>query len=300
MLGSGSKKERLGRDAMKNFNCCSLCLDRARDPRVCTDGHVFCQECVLNSLLSQKRDIKRQSLLLDRMRATEEQERVLARAAARERVLKEFESAQSGLGSKATVGKTVASTVVVPGAEGRGTKRKFDLDQDEIERLAKEGEQEALERTAVEQAEARRAKLPNFWLPSLTPSATPAAMSEIKLQTLCHAAKPAHPISLKTLTSAKFEEDNSSSEPVGERPCICPICRKGLSNNVKTFVLKACGHVVCVMCVDTLCKPDKACSHCGTAFPAKGAPLIELKREGTGFASGGQAEATRFDLSFQG
>ena len=174
---------------MKNFNCCSLCLDRAREPRVCTDGHIFCQvrrvlalalplspcshsnlwnqECVLNSLLSQKRDIKRQSLLLDRMRATEEQERVLARSAARERVLKEFESAQSGLGSKAIVGKTLASRAAGDGgdkADGRGTKRKFDLDQDEIERLAKEGEQEALERTAMEQAEARRAKLPNFWL----------------------------------------------------------------------------------------------------------------------------------------
>ena len=71
--------------------------------------------------------------------------------------------AQSGLGSKATVGKTLATTA--PGGE-RGTKRKFDLDQDEIERLAKEGEQEAMERTAVEQAEARRAKLPNFWLVS--------------------------------------------------------------------------------------------------------------------------------------
>ncbi|KAK4698206.1 nitric oxide synthase-interacting protein, partial [Phenoliferia sp. Uapishka_3] len=118
MLKAGTKKERLGRDAMKNYNSCSLCLDRAREPRVCTDGHIFCQECILNSLLSQKRDIKRQTVLLDRMRATEEEERVLARSAARQRVLKEFEHAQSGLGSKGTVGKTLASTTGTVGAGG--------------------------------------------------------------------------------------------------------------------------------------------------------------------------------------
>lgn len=62
MLTDGTKKERLGRDAMKvrgrlalkqvrgsslspqqNFNACSLCLERARDPRACSEGHIYCQ-----------------------------------------------------------------------------------------------------------------------------------------------------------------------------------------------------------------------------------------------------------------
>lgn len=128
------------------------------------------QECIVTSLLSQKKDIKRQNLLLERMRATEEDELQSARAAARERVLKEFEHAQSGLSSKATAGKVMAGTQGNSNGEkegeARGTKRKFDLDQDEMERLAKEGEDEALKRTALELAEARRAKLPNFWLVS--------------------------------------------------------------------------------------------------------------------------------------
>jgi hypothetical protein len=50
---------------------------------------------------------------------------------------------------------------------------------------------------------------------------------------------------LKTLTQVKFEEDiNDLTAGVGMRNCICPVCRKSLSNNVKTFVLKACGHVI--------------------------------------------------------
>jgi hypothetical protein len=40
--GMGTQ-ERLGRDAMRNYNACSLCLARAREPRACPEGHVFCQ-----------------------------------------------------------------------------------------------------------------------------------------------------------------------------------------------------------------------------------------------------------------
>jgi nitric oxide synthase-interacting protein len=42
------------------------------------------------------------------------------------------------------------------------------------------------------------------------------------------------------------------------------------------------------------------CAHCDTKLLAeKKKPLIALKREGTGFAAGGLAEAKRFNLAFQ-
>jgi nitric oxide synthase-interacting protein len=110
--------------------------------------------------------MKRQTLLLQQMRNNEADELASARASARERVLREFEATQSGLSSKGTVGKVVAGTAVDKDAGERGTKRKFDLDQEEIDRLTKEGEDEALRRTALEMIESRRAKLPNFWLVS--------------------------------------------------------------------------------------------------------------------------------------
>ena len=91
-----------------------------------------------------------------------------ARAAARERVIKEFEQTQSGLASIS--GKVKAAPVEVDKGkdkeEGKGTKRKFDLDSEEIDRLTEEGLEVALRKTALEMAEARRAKLPNFWLVS--------------------------------------------------------------------------------------------------------------------------------------
>jgi nitric oxide synthase-interacting protein len=100
------------------------------------------------------------------MRTESEEEMAAARAAARERVVREFESAQTSLGSKTIAGKASLTGPSTGGAE-RGTKRKFDLDEAEIERLAKEATEEAMGRTALELAESRKAKLPNFWLVSL-------------------------------------------------------------------------------------------------------------------------------------
>jgi nitric oxide synthase-interacting protein len=72
------------------------------------------------------------------------------------------------------------------------------------------------------------------------------------------------------------------------------------------------------MCVDTLVLTDSQCAHCGIPLSSSSSSsskksssstkkeegkykgMIELKREGTGFAAGGMAEGKRFDLSFQG
>lgn len=124
------------------------------------------QECIVTSLLDQKKDIKRQNILLERMRAESELEMATARAAARERVLKEFETAQSGLGSKSTEGK-VSATGADKEGNPRGTKRAFELDEDEIERLTSEAIDEAANRMAKEMAEARKSKLTNYWLVSV-------------------------------------------------------------------------------------------------------------------------------------
>ncbi|GAA5886358.1 hypothetical protein JCM16303_002510 [Sporobolomyces ruberrimus] len=291
---SGSKKAILGRDSFKDFDACSLCLRRAIEPRVCTSGHLYCQECVVSNLLEQKKDIKRQNVLLERMRAESEQEMAEARSVARERVMKEFETAQTGLGSRAAEGK-VSSTGQDKDGNKRGTKRAFELDEDEIERLTNEAIDEASKRMAKEMAEVRKTKLTNYWLPSLTPSAKPEAVLDVKLQTLCQASKPPHPLSLKSLTAVKLTTDPADKTSKGDLAVICPCCRKSITNNVKSYVLKACGDLLCVTCVDTLSRKDKACANCSTPVDKK-MPYIELQREG----SYGGVQVEKFGLAFQG
>ena len=58
-LGYGTQRERLGKDSIKPFDACCLCLKPLIGPLCCPKGHTFCKECILECLLSQKKDIKR-------------------------------------------------------------------------------------------------------------------------------------------------------------------------------------------------------------------------------------------------
>jgi nitric oxide synthase-interacting protein len=49
-LDYGTKRQRLGNESMRLFNACSLCLERARIPLACSEGHLFCTECVFTDL----------------------------------------------------------------------------------------------------------------------------------------------------------------------------------------------------------------------------------------------------------
>jgi nitric oxide synthase-interacting protein len=90
--------------------------------------------------------------------------------------------------------------------KARGTKRKFEFDASTVETLAHEAEEAALREIEREQAEAPKHKLPDFWLPSLTPTYTstaspPQSLLDVKLQTTCRGGNPPHPIACANSSS---------------------------------------------------------------------------------------------------
>ncbi|KAF7792935.1 hypothetical protein EIP86_004038 [Pleurotus ostreatoroseus] len=228
---------------------------KAREPVACTHGHLFCKECVYTDLVTQLADIKRQKVKLEALKREAEEERRRAREAARERVLLEFERGQLGL-SAATA---VATTSGAESKEPRGTKRKFSFDSNTVEDLAKEAEDKALKEMEREQAESLKHKLPDFWLPSLTPTYTssgpPNSLQDVKLQTTCRGGNPVHHLLRKHLIPVNFIFDTSSSKTsasaestpateAGSEPkrkqdealsAMCPSCKKTLSNNTLLF-----------------------------------------------------------------
>ena len=159
----------------------------------------------------------------------------------------------------------------------RGKKRKFEFDTTDVDRRTREAEEEALLQLEKEQAEALRAKLPDFWLPSLTPTYTskglPRSLTEIKLQTSCRGGDPSHKLSYvphrgtvsivltscrkKDLTSVRFSYPSTvdlqwhkqsrpaapAEEPLSPRKAeetenpICPSCRKELTNSSRIFCM---------------------------------------------------------------
>ncbi|KAL1748155.1 hypothetical protein HDZ31DRAFT_30142 [Schizophyllum fasciatum] len=288
----GSRRQRLGNESMRRFDACALCLNAARDPVACAEGHLFCKECAYTDLLTQKRDIKRQKDRLDALKKDADEERARARAAARARVLADFERGTLGLAAPAQSNTSAAS-------EPRGVKRKFEFDTDAVARLAREAEEAALRQIEREQADALKSKLPDFWLPSLTPTyasaGPPRSLQDVKLQTTCRGGEPAHALARKHLSPVDF---STFSSPDGAREKMCPACKKGLSTSTRIFHMRPCAHVVCKTCTDALVRPAQQCVVCDTPLGAE--DVVELRREGTGFAGGGRAETVRTGTAFQG
>ncbi|PPR03374.1 hypothetical protein CVT24_012499 [Panaeolus cyanescens] len=307
---------------MRRFDACALCLNSAREPLVCQEGHLFCKECVYTDLLTQKKDIKRQKDRLVSLKKEAEEERARARQAARERVLEEFERGQLGLSGGVSSIAAKAKAMAEADEPKTGSKRKFEFSADTVKTLAAEAEEAAMRQIEKEQAAALKAKLPDFWLPSLTPTykanlSEPKTLDDLKIpsHTMCRGGVEAHPLALKGLIPIHFTMYTASSPPTGsanstpstststttkqaEGEPMCPSCKKRLSNNILLFCSKACGHVTCKTCTDTLVKPALQCIVCDKKLQKD--DVIELKREGTGFAGGGLAETKKSGIAFQG
>ncbi|PWN50980.1 hypothetical protein IE53DRAFT_386689 [Violaceomyces palustris] len=286
----GSKKLRLGKESMRGFDCCSICLSGAVDPVCCSEGHLFCRECILTYLVTQKQEIAKQKAYLERLEREEEEERLRSREEARRRVLEDFEKSYKGLGGAfSSTGRGGSEDDV---EQIRGTKRKAsptptsssssngtrwtlsDLPQ-RAEKLAMEAEEAAMKKIKAEQAESRKAKLPAFWLPSLTPSEVegPARNLADKLKTLCKVdSEKGHKISSKSLTPVKFvmasigRSGEKEGEEEGRQIKVCPGCKKGLTDSSLMYVSRPCSHVVCSRCVESLIKRSEApaCVECDT------------------------------------
>lgn len=67
-LDYGTKRQRLGNESMRLFNACSLCLERARIPLACSEGHLFCTECVFTDLGALFTSLRSHMAITDAMR----------------------------------------------------------------------------------------------------------------------------------------------------------------------------------------------------------------------------------------
>jgi len=79
---------------MRECDACYLCLQRAREPICCTQGHLYCKECILENILAQKKEILRQQKILEAKAKDEEEEVKRKVELAKEAVIQEFERQQ--------------------------------------------------------------------------------------------------------------------------------------------------------------------------------------------------------------
>lgn len=258
---------------------------------------------------------------------------------AQARAVLEFERVQMGLGASGGGGKKegrgkVDSGLLDDDDDGksdakRGEKRKFELDDEELVKIAKEDRSKA--RKAIDSEKAAKPTLPSFWVPSITPTSnTTTALHKVtkppKSHPICPASKSdsPHSYALKTLLSINFTTEETSDTKTLQS--ICPSCKKVLSNTSKAVLMKPCGHVLCRGCVDRLrvteqrerddgddvvlvtcyvCDADLTERKKGEGGEGKekdgkiGPGMVDLVCEGMGFAGGGANKVKKDGVVFQ-
>ncbi|KAK8111553.1 ENOS interacting protein [Apiospora kogelbergensis] len=268
----------LSRESFLPFSSCRLCLEPALDPVACTHGDLFCRECALANILAQKKEIKR----LDKVREAEardrDEEAGRQDAEEQERAVREFEMTQRGLDKKppkktrdtTTTADTIVEEETRNGNGVTGTKRKFELDDQELSRIASQDRAKA--RKALDDEKAAKPKLASFWVPSITPSSnTKDTLHDITKKAKTAPTCPAspedrpHAYSLHTLVTVCFTEEEEDEGGVAQpkngksrkkMQRVCPSCKKALSNSSRAMLARPCGHVLCRNCVDRFMRPS--------------------------------------------
>lgn len=297
----------------------------------------------MTNLLAQRKEIKRLEKLAERQKLDEVDQQEREDELARQRAVQEFEAVQMGLEAKIGAGSRVVGreggkiTVEQDEPTGsKGTKRKFEIDEEELKRIASE-ERSKAKKTLEDERKAAKKELPSFWVPGETPETHHKGLTKAKQNPTCPSSDPNHPhdLSLKTLTSVTFHEEKS---PETNKPVrTCPSCQKTLSNSTKAVLAIPCGHVLCKPCVDKFLKPehrhhrdahdegpDPETVHCYVCDADLTSPvveakekdglskkkkkdkekgvkpgLVEIRSEGTGYASGGKSLIKREGVAFQ-
>jgi len=294
-LKYGTQKQRLGRDSVKHFDACSLCLQPVVNPLCCLKGHLFCKVCIYESLLSQKKEIKKQKKLYDSQEQQLKEQQLLEKEKRREAELAAFDKSESGIlpethqifkplpadheHKHSTITATTVATTTTP-----VSLVPYENDEQSIVVRVEQTQQEVKPvAQAKEGEEVFSKKLNAFWVPSLTPSAAPTLLVKPSSETRCIEGN--HPLKLKQLIPVNFSplaniESTDPNHVLNERYC-CPVCRKTLTDSPKAVVLKTCGHVHCLGCSQKF-KSEKICTVCDT--PYKETDVIRLQSGGTGFS----------------
>lgn len=132
-----------------------MCLEIARDPVCCRRGDIFCHECALSNILAQKKEIKR----AEKARRDADLENARSKAAEdqedQDRAVRNFELTQAGFditgarrGVKASKNTGGSEDAAAETAVTVGTKRKFELDEEELRRIVQQDKAKA--RKAIE------------------------------------------------------------------------------------------------------------------------------------------------------
>ncbi|KAH8303869.1 hypothetical protein KR018_002113 [Drosophila ironensis] len=250
--GYGTNAQRLGKDSVKSFDCCSLTLQPCRRPVVTKDGYLFDKEAILQYIVTKKNEYSRRLKEYERLRKAEEDEVTQEATKKQEARMERFVNAEKPAMTPAHASAVGATTSATAAASSVSS----------ISNITNGHEK----------------KLPSFWLPSECPSAGAAKAQKPDATIYCPVSM--QPLRVKDLIDVKFtllkDGEPKKSLIAKEARYMCPITHDVLSNAVPCAVLRPTGDVVTMECVERLIRKDMI--HPLTDRKLKEKDIIPLQR----------------------
>ncbi|KAH8288156.1 hypothetical protein KR054_005726 [Drosophila jambulina] len=266
--GYGTNAQRLGKDSVKSFDCCSLTLQPCRRPVVTKDGYLFDKEAILQYIVTKKSEYSRRLKEYERLRRAEEDQLNQEANTQQQARMDRFVNAEK---PAMTPAHTAAKNSEKPSTSASAAS-------------AASGSS-ASSTSISNMTNGHEKKLPSFWLPSECPNAGLAKAKKPDPAIYCPVSQ--QPLRVKDLIDVKFtllkDGDAKRSLIAKEARYMCPITHDVLSNAVPCAVLRPTGDVVTMECVERLIRKDMI--HPLTDRKLKDKDIIPLQRGGTGYAT---------------
>lgn len=245
--GYGTNTQRVGKDSVKDFDCCCLTLQPCRNPVITKDGYLFDKESILEYILTKKREYARKLKEYEKQKQKKEEQSQEQTANEELKKLQNFLKGEKTIvsnGSNATDGASVSNM--------------------------KNGKDKVL---------------PSFWIPSKTPEAKEISLRKPDKTIYCPVS--GNPLKVKDLIPVKFTQvqdpDDKRSLIVKQARYMCPITHDILGNNVPCAAIRTTGDIVTMECVEKLIKKDWINPLDNSKLMSS--DIIPLQRGGTGYAS---------------
>ncbi|XP_019743042.1 nitric oxide synthase-interacting protein [Hippocampus comes] len=264
--GYGTQSIRLGKDAIKDFDCCCLSLQPCQTPVVTPDGFLYEKQAILEYILHQKTDIARKMKAYEKQKQAQKNDSQLESKSAEREKVEKFKTRENSIVSKP----------INPFISGQSKVG---------EKIRTGGSSSAS--SSTDSVASSSQSLPSFWVPSLTPEAKPNLLKKPSKTVLCPMS--GRPIKMNELITVRFTPVDPSLDRVAlinrQDRYICAVTKDVLGNSVPCAVLRPSGCVVTQECVERLIKLDMTDPVSGDKLSDN--DIIPLQRGGTGFAGAG-------------
>ncbi|WFD34774.1 hypothetical protein MCUN1_001618 [Malassezia cuniculi] len=260
----GSRRKRLGAENLRSFDACCLCLQRAQRPVCDSHGHLFCKECVLSDLITQKSNLAKadkQRAHAEKVRAEQAKEAERDAAAAK---IADFE---------------------------KGSKRAHTEEDEASKKRRRDGANPAFWLPALAPGvDMDEEQLRQF--EANTPPRTP----------LCLATDKPHPLTSKQLVDIVLSVRKVGVEEQLFCPsCKKQFTASSHIHVIRGCGHAFCAPCATTLVKQPLDKGEAgSCPECSTDIPSWARHVVAIAREGTGYAGGGVSETATKGVAFQG